>query len=183
MTRAAWVLGIASRGRAAAGMTGFGGGAWGEFIDRGIVWHRIRARDQRMVRRRKRPRQPGRRGPVSEGPAGGAVIENRAQGSREGAVDAVVPICCFCSKVRDDTNREVGKGPWVDLTTYAISREVPLGHRLLFSHGYCPDCVAHFDERMAAYRPTPVRASLGKTGRRLVVEAGRSRRDREHREH
>jgi len=167
-------------GRAAGGRTVFVGGACGELIDRGIVWYRIRARDQRVVRRRKRPRQPGHSGPVSDGLAGGACIENRAQGSREDAVDAVVPICCFCSKVRDDTNREVGKGPWVDLTTYAISREVPLGHRLVFSHGYCPDCIAHFDERMAAYRPTPVRASLGETGRRLVVEAGGSRREREH---
>ena len=96
-------------------------------------------------------------------------------------MDDVVPICCFCSKVRDDTNREVGKGPWVDLNTYAISRAVPLGQRLVFSHGYCPDCVAHYDERMAAYRPTPpVRASLGEAGRRPVVEAGGSRRNREH---
>ena len=91
--------------------------------------------------------------------------------TEEGAVDDFVPICCFCSKVRDDTNREVGKGPWVELTTYAISREVPLGHRLLFSHGYCPDCVAHFDERMAAYRRTTVWASLREAGRRLIAGA------------
>ena len=71
-------------------------------------------------------------------------------------MENIVPICCFCFKVRDDTNRG-DKGPWVDLNTYAISRQVPLGHRLAFSHGYCPDCVAHYDERMAAaYRPTPV---------------------------
>jgi hypothetical protein len=112
--------------------------------------------------------------------AGGAFIENRAQGSREGAVDDVVPICCFCSKVRDDKNMEVGKGPWVDMNTYAISRQVPLGHGFVFSHGYCPDCVAHFDERMAAYRPTTVWESLREAGRRLFVEAGGSQRDMEH---
>ncbi len=96
-------------------------------------------------------------------------------------MDDVIPICCFCSKVRDDTNSEVGKGPWVDLNTYAISRAVPLGQRLVFSHGYCPDCIAHYDERMAAYRPTPpVRASLGEAGRRPVVEAGGSQRNRGH---
>ena len=154
------------------------GGACGELIDRGSCgiafvqgtseW----SDDERGL--------VNRVAGVRDGPASGTCIENRAPGSREDAVDAVVPICCFCSKVRDDTNREVGKGPWVDLTTYAISREVPLGHRLVFSHGYCPDCIAHFDERMAAYRPTPVRASLGETGRRLVVEAGGSRREREH---
>jgi hypothetical protein len=86
-------------------------------------------------------------------------------------VDDVVRICCFCSKVRDDTNREVGKGPWVDLSTYAVSRQVPLSHRFVFSHGYCPDCVAHFDERMAAYRSTTVWASLREAGRRLIAGA------------
>jgi hypothetical protein len=89
-------------------------------------------------------------------------------------MDDFVPICCFCSKVRDDRNTEVGKGPWVDLNVYAISRQLqlPLGHRIVFSHGYCPDCVAHFDERMAAYRPTTVWESLREEGRRLFVEAG-----------
>jgi hypothetical protein len=57
---------------------------------------------------------------------------------------------------------------------------LPLGHRFVFSHGYCPDCVAHYDERMAAYRPTTVWESLREAGRRLVVEAGGSRRDMEH---
>jgi len=78
VARVAWLLGIASIGRAAAGRPEFGGGAWGELIDRVIVGNRIRARDQRVVRRRQTPRQPGRRDPVSEGPASGAAIENRA---------------------------------------------------------------------------------------------------------
>jgi hypothetical protein len=152
----------------------------GEIIDRVSVWNRICARDQRFVRRPKRPRQPIRTVPAISWPAGEAFIENRAQGSREGAVDDVVPICCFCSKVRDDTNMEVGKGPWIDLNTYAISRQLPLGQRFVFTHGYCPDCVAHFDERMAAYRPTTVWESLREAGRRLFVEAGGSQRDMEH---
>jgi hypothetical protein len=43
--------------------------------------------------------------------------------TEEGAVANNVPICCFCFKVRNDTNVAVGKGPWIDLSTYAISRE------------------------------------------------------------
>ena len=70
-------------------------------------------------------------------------------------MENIVPICCFCFKVRDDTNRG-DKGPWVDLNTYAISRQVPPSHGFVFSHAYCPVCGAHFDEHMAAYRPTPV---------------------------
>lgn len=50
-------------------------------------------------------------------------------------MDDFVPICCFCSKVRDDSNMEVGKGPWVDLSIYAISRQLPFSHGFIFSHG------------------------------------------------
>jgi hypothetical protein len=91
-------------------------------------------------------------------------------------MDDFVPICCFCSKVRDDTNMEAGTGPWVDLSTYAISRKLPSNHGFVFSHGYCPDCVAHYDERLAAYRSTPVWASLKsleEAGRRLMARTGR----------
>jgi hypothetical protein len=95
-------------------------------------------------------------------------------------VDDFVPVCCFCCKVRDDKNMEVGKGPWVDLRTYALSRQLPLSHGFVFSHGYCPDCVAHFDERLAAYRSTTVRESLREAGRHLFIEAGGRQRDMEH---
>jgi len=67
-----------------------------------------------------------------------------------------VPICCFCFKVRDDKDKGVGKGPWVELNTYALRRQLPLTHGFLFSYGYCPDCVTHVDERMANQRPRPV---------------------------
>jgi len=95
-------------------------------------------------------------------------------------MDDVVSICCFCSKVRDDTNMEAGGGPWVELRTYAVRRQLPHSHRFVFSHGYCPDCVAHFDERMAAYRPTNIWESLREAGRRLFVQAGERRRNMEH---
>jgi hypothetical protein len=66
------------------------------------------------------------------------------------------------------------------LGTYAISRQLSLSHGFVFSHGYCPDCVAHFDERMAAYRPTTVWESLREEVRHLFVEAGRRRSNLEH---
>jgi len=93
-------------------------------------------------------------------------------------VEEFVPICCFCSMVRDDRNREVGKGPWMNLSTYAKSRQLSLSHRFVFSHGYCPDCVAHFDERLAAYRQTTVRESLTEAARRLIAGADRELRKR-----
>jgi hypothetical protein len=87
-------------------------------------------------------------------------------------MDDFVPICCFCSKVRDDKNMEAGGGSWVELNTYAMRRRLPLSYRFVFSHGYCPDCVAHFDERMAAYHPTTVWEALKEAGRRLYVGEG-----------
>src|SRR5580765_1575554 len=86
-------------------------------------------------------------------------------------MDDFVPICCFCSKVRDDKNMEAGGGPWVELNTYAVRRQVPFSHRFVFSHGYCPDCVAHFDERMVAYRSTTVWESLREAAPRLIAGA------------
>jgi len=96
--------------------------------------------------------------------------------TEEGAVDEFVPICCFCSMVRDDRDTEAGKGPWINLSTYARSRQLPLSHRFVFSHGYCPDCVAHFEERLAAYRPTTAWDSLRAAARRLIEEADGGRR-------
>ena len=84
-------------------------------------------------------------------------------------MDEFVPTCCFCLKVRDDRNTEAGKGPWMDLSTYARRRQLPISHRFVFSHGYCPDCVAHFDERMAAYRSTTAWKSLRDAARRLIA--------------
>ena len=80
--------------------------------------------------------------------------------------------------VRDDRNTAAGKGPWMNLTTYARSRQLPLSHRFLFSHGYCPDCVAHFDERMAAYRRTTVWKSSREAARPLIAGADRELRKR-----
>ena len=95
----------------------------------------------------------------------------------EGAKDDFVPICCFCLRVRDEKNMEGGTGSWVELKSYAFSRQLPLNHRFVFTHGYCPECVAHFDERMAAYRPTTVGGSLKETGQRLFTEIGEGQHD------
>jgi hypothetical protein len=95
----------------------------------------------------------------------------------EGAMDDFVPICCFCLRVRDDKNMEAGTGSWVELSAYAISRQLPLSHRFVFTHGYCPECVAHFDERMAAYRRTTVWGSSNETRQCLSTEIGEGQHD------
>ncbi len=82
-------------------------------------------------------------------------------------MDDFVPICCFCSKVRDDTNMEVGKGPWMDLSLYVICRKLSFSHEFVFSHGVCPDCIAQYNERLK---------SLREAERRLTTRTGSGQR-------
>lgn len=91
-----------------------------------------------------------------------------------------VPMCCFCFKVRDDKGVEIGKGPWVDLKTYTISRQLTPSHGFLFTHTYCVDCLAHFDERMATYRRINGLEFLGEGKGHLFAEAGGRQRENEH---
>ncbi|MEI8342718.1 MAG: PAS domain-containing protein, partial [Verrucomicrobiota bacterium] len=50
-------------------------------------------------------------------------------------LSGLLPICCSCKKVRDDT------GYWNQIEAY-ISRHSDA----LFSHGYCPDCIGQVYE-------------------------------------
>jgi len=92
-------------------------------------------------------------------------------------MDDFVPICCFCLRIRDDKNMEGGMGSWVELRAYAISRQLPPNYRFVFTHGYCPECVAHFDERMAAYRRTTVWGSSNETRQCLSTEIDEGQHD------
>jgi hypothetical protein len=47
----------------------------------------------------------------------------------------ILPICLDCKKIRDDSNCEPGKGPWISIENYLISK---VGKNM--SHGYCPEC-------------------------------------------
>jgi hypothetical protein len=85
----------------------------------------------------------------------------------EDAMGNFVPICCFCSQVRDDTNMEAGKGPWMDLSVYLIRRKLRCSRGFVFSHGYCPDCVAQYNERLK---------SLREAERRLMARTGSGQR-------
>jgi len=48
----------------------------------------------------------------------------------------ILPICCDCSKIRDDEGREPGTGEWLTMEQY-------FNHKMDLkpSHGFCPDCM------------------------------------------
>ncbi|MBS1259086.1 MAG: Regulator of RpoS [Candidatus Scalindua arabica] len=47
----------------------------------------------------------------------------------------ILPVCCKCQKIRDDTGYEHGAGKWMAMETYLIKRA-----HVTCSHGYCPEC-------------------------------------------
>ncbi len=62
----------------------------------------------------------------------------------------ILPICCFCEKVRDDAETGAGEGLWQDMKVYMVSRGLrPL--KTAFAYGCCPDCLTD-DPRAIAFR-------------------------------
>lgn len=47
----------------------------------------------------------------------------------------ILPVCCVCKKVRDDTGREPGKGKWVQMEDYLLNRG-----KVEVTSTYCPEC-------------------------------------------
>lgn len=47
----------------------------------------------------------------------------------------ILPVCTICRKIRDDSGREPGTGPWLPLEEY-LKRKAGV----TVSHGCCPDC-------------------------------------------
>lgn len=79
---------------------------------------------------------------------------------REAEMNVVLPICCFCEKVRDDAGTGSGQGPWQDMKNYKVSRGLrPL--ETVFAYGCCPECLED-DPRASAFRTRnrPAGASL-----------------------
>lgn len=55
----------------------------------------------------------------------------------------VVPICCFCEKVRDDRGTEPGDGLWQDCKFY-MARHMLRPGEVMLSHTYCPGCLSDY---------------------------------------
>ena len=51
--------------------------------------------------------------------------------------EEILPICCYCKKIRDDQQGEQGKGSWYSLEEYFDAVK-----KVRITHGCCPDCFA-----------------------------------------
>jgi DNA-binding NtrC family response regulator len=47
----------------------------------------------------------------------------------------ILPMCCVCKKIRDDTGREPGRGPWVPVEKFIYEQA-----QLDITSSYCPEC-------------------------------------------
>ena len=51
------------------------------------------------------------------------------------AYEGILPICCVCKKIRDDSGREPGTGEWMMIEKFIWKKA-----KLSVSSTYCPDC-------------------------------------------
>jgi DNA-binding NtrC family response regulator len=47
----------------------------------------------------------------------------------------ILPMCCVCKKIRDDTGKVPGRGPWVPVEQFIHERA-----QLDITSSYCPEC-------------------------------------------
>jgi len=50
----------------------------------------------------------------------------------------ILPMCCVCKKIRDDTGKVPGRGPWVPVEQFIHDRA-----QLDITSSYCPECAQH----------------------------------------
>lgn len=51
------------------------------------------------------------------------------------AYENILPVCCVCKKIRDDSGKEPGTGEWMDLESYIWNKG-----GVDVTSGYCPEC-------------------------------------------
>ena len=52
------------------------------------------------------------------------------------AYETIVPVCCVCKSIRDDTDKEIGAGRWMPVEEYILTKS-----KIAISPSYCPECI------------------------------------------
>jgi hypothetical protein len=61
----------------------------------------------------------------------------------------VLPACCVCGLIRDDRSSVSCPTTWITLNEYRHAHHVQ-SKGLLFTHTFCPDCLAQIRARLKA---------------------------------
>lgn len=59
------------------------------------------------------------------------------------AYETIVPVCCECKSIRDDTGKEIGTGKWMPVEEYILTKS-----KIAVSPTYCPECIKKELERI-----------------------------------
>jgi hypothetical protein len=65
-------------------------------------------------------------------------------------IKPILPVCCFCDKVRDDARNETAHGLWQDLQLYMVLRKLR-PEDIVIAYTCCRDCLKR-DPRAIAFR-------------------------------
>jgi DNA-binding NtrC family response regulator len=57
--------------------------------------------------------------------------------------EKILPVCTYCKKIRDDTNKVHGQGKWISMEEFIKSRT-----KIDISHSLCPACVAKINQEL-----------------------------------
>jgi DNA-binding response OmpR family regulator len=52
------------------------------------------------------------------------------------AYETIIPVCCECKSIRDDTETEIGDGVWMPVEEYILTKS-----KIAVSPTYCPECI------------------------------------------
>ena len=63
----------------------------------------------------------------------------------------ILPVCCVCKKIRDDSGKEPGTGDWIAVEQY-INKEAKID----ITSGYCPDCAEKIEYELALNEINPM---------------------------
>lgn len=59
------------------------------------------------------------------------------------AYENILPVCCVCKKIRDDSGREPGTGAWMSMEDYMLNKA-----KVAVTSTYCPECLKRAMEDM-----------------------------------
>lgn len=75
-------------------------------------------------------------------PASLAVLLDLTERKRLRLFESLLPVCCLCGKVRDDTKAKRGHGSWRALEEYVVEHS-----DADLTHTFCPDCYRTYREQ------------------------------------
>ena len=75
-----------------------------------------------------------------------SALEKREALRKVKIYEEILPVCCVCGLIRDDTGVDHGQGVWLNAGQYLCTRT-----STKVSHGYCPRCFAKAEQELSSF--------------------------------